>query len=248
MKVSIVTSGSMLIDHSQLFWNHDPGKSIRHPVFAVLVEHPDGRVLIDSGFDIEHVRAVLPFVEPREDIGGPVADGLAALGIGFGDIDYLIHTHLHFDHVGGDRLLSEATVFVHREEMREARVPEPFEGLSYSDQRFGGDAVTLELIEGDTEVLPGISMLETPGHSAGHCSVLLSGESGRELLLCGDAAYTRGNFERTIISGFHLDPSESVRSIKRLQRLARRDSVTLLFPHDMEEFQAYPVSPAAIEI
>ena len=243
-----MTSGSMLIDHSQLFWNHDPGRSIRHPVYAVLIEHPDGRVLIDSGFDLEHVRSVLPFVEPREDIGGPVAAGLAALSIGFEQIDYLIHTHLHFDHVGGDRLLSAPTVFVHREEMRQARVPQSFERLSYSDQRFGGDGVTLELIDEDTEVLPGISMLETAGHSAGHCSVLLAGPSGREILFCGDAAYTRGNFEQTIISGFHLDPSESVRSIKRLQRLARRDSVTLFFPHDMEEFSCYPISPAVLEV
>jgi 4-pyridoxolactonase len=248
MKLSVVTSGSMLIDHSQLYWNHEPGRSIRHPVFALLVEHPDGRVLIDSGFDMEHVRAVLPFVEPREDIGGPVADGLAALGLGFADIDHLIHTHLHFDHVGADRLIREATVFVHREELRQARVPEPFEALSYSDQRFAGDSVTLELVEGDTEVLPGITMLETPGHSAGHCSVLIRGETGREVLFCGDAAYTRANLERTIISGFHLDPSESVRSIRRLQRLARDDSLTLMFPHDMGELEGYPISPAALEL
>jgi 4-pyridoxolactonase len=248
MKVSMLPSGSMLIDHSQLFWNHDPGQSIRHPVYSVLIEHPAGRVLIDTGFDMDHVRAVLPFVEPRHDIGGPVSDGLAALGLGFGDVDYVIHTHLHFDHVGGNPLLSGATVFVHKAEMRQARVPEPFEMLSYSDQRFAGPGVAVEFIEGDTEVLPGITMLETPGHSAGHCSVLLSGDGGRELLFCGDAAYTRANLDRTVISGFHVDPVAGVRSLRRLQQLERRDGIELFFPHDRDEFARYPLSPDSIEL
>ena len=236
MQVSVIPSGSILIDHSQMYWNHDPGTIIRHPVFALLVEHPAGRVLIDTGFDSEHARAAVAWTEPLEDLGGPVPDALTASGVQFSDIDFLIHTHLHFDHVGADRLLPEATVFVHKEELRHARVPEPFEALSYSDQRFGQDGVTVEQIDTDTEVLPGITMLETPGHSAGHCSVLLRGPRGQELLFCGDASYTRRNLEDMIVSGFHLDPVESLRSLRRLRRLAARDATrTVMFPHDMDE-------------
>jgi 4-pyridoxolactonase len=240
MQVSVVPAGSMLIDHSQLYWNHNPGVSIRHPVYSVLIEHPEGRVLIDTGFDLSHVGSVLPFVEPQHDIGGPLTAGLRAAGARPEEIRYLIHTHLHFDHVGGDSELTEATVFVHREELRQARDPESFEALSYSDQRFFARGARVELIESDTEVLPGITMLQTPGHSAGHCSILLSGASGQTLLLCGDATYTRGNLERAIISGFHLDPVASVRSITRLQRLAREHDAMLWFPHDAEEFPSYP--------
>ena len=76
MKVSVIPSGSMLIDYSQLFWNHNPGVSVRHPVFSILIEHPDGRVLIDTGFDLDHVSSALPFVEPLHDIGGALAEGL----------------------------------------------------------------------------------------------------------------------------------------------------------------------------
>lgn len=248
MKVSVLTSGSMLIDHSQLYWNHDPGRSIRHPVFAVLIEHEAGHVMIDTGFDLAHVRSVLPFVEPRHDIGGPIADELTRADAAFEHVSYLIHTHLHFDHVGADRKLEDATVFVHKEEMRHARVPESFEALSYSDQQFAASVAKLELIDRDTEVLPGIWMLETPGHSAGHCSILLCGANGLDLLLCGDAAYTRANLECTVISGFHLDPVESVRSIKRLSQFAARDHVTVWFPHDMDEFATYPTSPARVEL
>jgi 4-pyridoxolactonase len=248
MRVSVIPSGSMLIDYSQLYWNHNPGVSIRHPVFSVLVEHPNGRVLIDTGFDLEHVSSVLPFVEPLHDIGGPLTEGLRAAGLRPEDVDYLLHTHLHFDHVGGDSVLSRATVFVHREELRQARAPESFEGLSYSDQRYFADGARVELIDSDTEVLPGIEMLQTPGHSAGHCSILLTGASGRRLLLCGDATYTRENLDRTIISGFHLDPVASVRSIRRLQRLASEHQATLWFPHDAEEFPGYPLAPAHLPL
>jgi 4-pyridoxolactonase len=248
MQVTILPSGSMLIDHGQLLWNVAPGRAIRHPVYAVLIEHPDGRVLVDSGYELGHLTAVLPFVEPRFDCGGPIIDGLGGRGLGFADVSYLIHTHLHFDHVGSDGLLRGATVFVHKDEMRHAKVPERFEQISYSDQQFDNPDVRLELLEGDTEVLPGVYVLETAGHSAGHYSVLLRGTSGRELLFCGDAAYSAKNLEQTIISGFHLDAVESVRSLRRLQRLAVRETVTLFFPHDMEAFRGYRVSPHCYEI
>ncbi len=248
MKVVIVPAGSMLIDHSQLYWNEEPGRSIRHPVYAVLIEHPEGRVLIDTGFHPEHVERVLPFVEPSARPGGPFADALERAGRAPGEVDYVVHTHLHFDHVGADGQLDGATVFVHRDELRQARSPEPFELLSYSDRQFDNPRVQVELLDGDAEVLPGIVLLETPGHSAGHCSVLLRGESGRLLLFCGDASYTAQNLERTVISGFHVDPVESVRSLRRLQRLAARTSATLFFPHDPVSFESYRLSPDGYEI
>jgi 4-pyridoxolactonase len=240
VKVTIVPSGSMLIDHSQLYWNHEPGRSIRHPVYAILIEHPAGRILVDTGFDLDHVNAVLPFVEPQ---GAPLSQALA-----LDSIDFVIHTHLHFDHVGADGLLDGVTVFVHRDELRQARTPEPFEQLSYSDRQFDNPQATVELLEGDVELFPGIRLLETPGHSAGHYSLLLAGESGRQLLFCGDASYTAGNLERTIVSGFHLDPVESVRSLRRLQRLAAQTSAELFFPHDPESFETYRIAPESYEI
>jgi 4-pyridoxolactonase len=248
MKVTIAPAGSMLIDHSQLFWNHDPGRPIRHPVYAVLIEHPTGRVVVDTGFDQAHVEAVLPFVEPQPEPEGPLAHALARAGTELGAVDYVVHTHLHFDHVGSDGQLDGVTVFVHRDELRQARTPEPFESLSYSDRQFDNPNVTLELLEGDVEVLPGIVLLETPGHSAGHYSVLLRGTSGQQLLFCGDASYSAKNFQQTVISGFHLDPVESVRSLRRLQRLAAQTGATLFFPHDPESFDTYRRSPEHYEI
>jgi 4-pyridoxolactonase len=248
MRVTVLACGSMLIDYSQLFWNHHPGRSVRHPVFAVLIEHPAGHILVDTGFDLAHVQSDLPFVEARPDLGGPLEAALSRAGVNPGDVNFLIHTHLHFDHVGGDRLVPDATVFVHRQELRQARVPESFERLSYSDQRFCGPDTAVELIDVDSEVLPGVWMLETPGHSAGHCSVLLKGNAGGSLLLCGDATYTRANLEQAVISGFHIDPVQSVRSIHRLRELAADGDPTLWFPHDMDEFETYPSSPAWLDL
>jgi 4-pyridoxolactonase len=243
MRVSIMPAGSMLIDHSQLLWNIDPGKPTRQPVYGALIEHPGGLILLDTGFDIDRLRATIPSVDPHPDCGGPIASALKLSGVTFEDIDYVIHTHLHFDHVGADRFIRDATMFVHKEEMRHAKVPESFERLGYFDQQFDHPSITHELLEGDTEVLSGIFLLETPGHSAGHYSVLLRGHSGRELLFCGDAAYAAANLEQTIIPGFHLDPIECVRSIKRLQKLSEREALTVCFPHDMQAFHTYRVSP-----
>ena len=91
-----------------------------------------------------------------------------------GDVSYLVNSHLHFDHVGGNRHFPGAKTLVSKAELRQAKVPETFERYAYSDQTFDHPDVDYELLEGDVELAAGLRLFETPGHSAGHYSLLSS--------------------------------------------------------------------------
>jgi 4-pyridoxolactonase len=247
VKVHILPSGTMLIDRSQMLWNVDCGTRLRFPVYGVLIDHPDGLFLFDTGYDLEHVRRVFAVEEPRQEPHETVFEGVKRCGYDPADVRYIINSHLHFDHVGANRLFPGATVLVHRQELREAKVPESFERYAYSDTGYDHANVTYELIEGDTEVAPGLRLFETPGHTVGHYSLLVEMTGRRPMLFTGDAAYSLESIERGIISGFHHTPVDGVRSIDRLRRLARQYEAEYFVPHDMAAFTSYRKAPEGYE-
>ena len=65
-KVWILDGGSLVIDRSQVLWHIDVGTPVRFPVYSVLIEHPDGLFMYDTGYDLDHVNRVLPFEQPQQ--------------------------------------------------------------------------------------------------------------------------------------------------------------------------------------
>jgi 4-pyridoxolactonase len=233
----------MLIDRSQLLWNVDCGVRLRFPIYGVLIDHPDGVFLFDSGFDLEHVQHVFAIEEPIQHPGEGVQEQVISCGYRPEDVKYIVNSHLHFDHVGGNRHFPAATTLVHKQELRQAKVPESFERYAYSDQSFDHANVRYELLEGDTEIAKGIRLFETPGHTVGHYSLLVEMTSRPPMLFTADAAYSMESIEREIISGFHNDPTAGVKSIKRLRRLAKLHEAEFFVPHDMAAYQGYRRAP-----
>ena len=107
MRVFLLDGGTMMIDRSQLLWNVDCGVRLRFPVYSVLVEHDDGLFLFDTGYDLEHVRRVFPKEEPQQSEAQGIVQQLALCGFAPGDVSYVVNSHLHFDHVGGNRHFPE---------------------------------------------------------------------------------------------------------------------------------------------
>ena len=243
MRVFLLDGGTMTIDRSQLLWNVDCGVRLRFPVYSVLVEHDEGLYLFDTGYDLEHVRRTFPAEQPLQSEAQGIVAQLALCGFEPGDVAYVVNSHLHFDHVGGNRHFPAATTIVSKAELRQAKVPETFERLAYSDQTFDHAGASFELLEGDVELAPGMRLLETPGHSAGHYSLLLEPPSGQALLFTFDAAYAHESLERLIPSGFHLDPTAAVRSLRRLNSLARTHDARIFVAHDMDAFAGYSLAP-----
>jgi 4-pyridoxolactonase len=249
VRVFLLDTGRMTIDRSQVLWNVDCGVRLRFPIYAVLIDHPEGLFLFDTGIDADHVRATFPWEDVEQSSEQGIVQQLASCGYAPGDVTYVVNSHLHFDHVGGNRFFGEATTLVSKDELRQAKVPEQFERLAYSDQSFDHPGMRCELLEGDVELARGLTLFETPGHSAGHYSLLVHGEAGqRKMLFTFDAAYTLENLDREIISGFHLDPVAATKSIKRLKKLARDHDATIFVAHDLEAFDGYKRAPESYAV
>ena len=242
-KVYILDGGSLVIDRSQVLWHIDVGTPVRFPVYSVLIEHPDGLIMYDTGYDVDHVNAVLPFEQPQQTAEQIIPAQLKACGFHPEQVSFVVNSHFHFDHVGGNRYLTGATNLVSKEELRHAKVPEPFERLGYSDLSFDYPGTRYEQISGDIEIAPGVWLYETPGHTAGHYSLLVEMDGQPAMIFAGDAAYTYENIERQIVGGFHLDPTAAVESIRRLTWLAKSRGGQIYPSHEMEPFTSWKKAP-----
>ena len=102
---------------------------------------------------------------------------------------------------------------------------------------------TFQTVVGDQEIAKGIRLFETPGHAAGHYSLLVELSHRRPILFTGDAAYSQQNLDRMIISSFHLDPVESYNSMLRLKDLATQYDAEIFCSHDPQAFGTYLKAP-----
>ncbi len=101
-----------------------------------------------------------------------------------------------------------------------------------------------ETITGDQEIAKGMTLIETPGHTAGHYSLLIELTNRRPMLFTADACYSRKSMEMMCISSFHLDPVASVQSLERLKQLAEKYDAELFYSHDPESYTDYLLAPA----
>jgi len=171
---------------------------------CLLVEHPDGLVLIDTGvgakedakfLDIYGIEAVVPGHRSMLDAA------LAAAGFAAEDVRVVINTHLHFDHAGGNtRLEADGTVvaafpharyLVHAGEHHYAMHPNERTAASYFPRNWEPLRGTgqLELVASGIELLPGIRMQATPGHTPHHQSIVIDG-GGETAVFLGDLCPT----------------------------------------------------------
>lgn len=256
-KVYLLDGGSLLLDGYHIFWNRGPGGDIRFPVYSILIEHAEGRFLIDTGYDYDHVMKVLPFEKPIQSKEQTILGTLSLLGLEPGDIGVVFNSHFHFDHCGGNKYFPHAKKICHKSEVPQACTPQPFEVLGYSDLSFSVEAAeargatdqlmqgtthqnsTFEGIEGDIELAKGIHLIATPGHSIGHYSLLVEFQTRRPILFTIDAAYTQKSLETLCQASFHIDPIAGVESMRRVRKLADDRNAELMFSHDMENFLTY---------
>jgi N-acyl homoserine lactone hydrolase len=169
----------------------------RWPVHGFVVAHPAGAVLVDTG-----VGGPEDVLSDWRVVNVAAADALARLDLSPADILLVINTHLHFDHCGQNAVFKHAPFYVQRAELDRARRESP--GLSGWFDFMGA---RFELIDGDAEILPGLKVVATPGHTAGHQCVLVSAGDGSTDLLIGDAAYTPREYAGP--SGQRLPPGQA---------------------------------------
>jgi N-acyl homoserine lactone hydrolase len=164
---------------------------------------------------------------------------LSQLELAPADIDYVINTHLHFDHAGNNDLLGAATFFVQREQYEVAK-----DNPSYPNQYWNLPALSYELLDGEQELFSGVRVLPTPGHTPGHQSVQLSLAETGSVILCGDAIYSQANLDYDSWTS-QTDPEAARRSAHALTQLAAQTHATMFFGHDRAQALRMRWAPAA---
>ena len=228
------------------------------PIRAFLVEHPGvGPMLIDTGLPkavadegsraLGFAAGIAYSIEMESDQA--VVEQLPARGVDPMDVRVVVMTHLHYDHAGGLAAFPQATFVVDADEWRAARsggftkgysrrlVDHPFDWreVDFDDPRvtsFASFGRTIDLF-GDGSV----RLISTPGHSAGHMSVLLRLESGRELLLTADAAYARRTIDEDLVPVFVDDVHRYRRSLREVRRYVEQTpGAEVICGHDRERW------------
>ncbi|HEY1258805.1 MAG TPA: N-acyl homoserine lactonase family protein [Stellaceae bacterium] len=223
------------------------------PIPAYLIEHPKGRVLFDTGLhpDCQHdpaarvgerLAGLFSFdYQPGEEISAR----LQAIGRDPARIDMIVTSHLHFDHVGGNALVPNASLVVQRREWEAGHDPDlaAANGFNRADFDLGHKTV---LIDGEHDVFGDGSVvcLPTYGHTPGHQSLKLRLASG-EIVLAADACYFCGTLrERRLPQRVH----DRAAMLASLADLARREAAgaRIFFGHDVEFWKTVPQAPAMI--
>jgi len=203
------------------------GQKYLAPVRPLLVRTGDGNLLLDTGLG-DLPEKLLKYYPVHRD--SRLADSLSAEGLVPGDISIIINTHLHFDHAGNNRMFPKADIFAQENELRFARNPPKFLRGGYFKDFF--ETSNLRTIDGPRDIVDGVSVIPTPGHTAGHQSVVID-LKGTKYVYTGDVSPVRENWESGIPVGILLDPMAAVASLELCKALGARP----IFSHDDEQWE-----------
>ncbi|HEX3053589.1 MAG TPA: N-acyl homoserine lactonase family protein [Aggregatilineaceae bacterium] len=204
-----------------------------------LVQTDDGQnILIDSGLPADHAD------QPGTTGETNVIDQLQQLGLSPADIDIVICTHLDIDHIGHHAAFAHTELIVQREEYEAA-----FSGHSrFAATRAVWDhpALHYRLVDGDTELLPGLTLIKTSGHTPGHQSILVRLPHTGSVLLASDAVMFQRLFTPDAPAWPMHDNAEQTRaSTHKLLALVEREHIALaIFSHDGQQWQTLKKAPA----
>ena len=146
----------------------------RWPVYVHVIDHPDARVLVDTGMTELH-----PAVADMD----PRLFPLSEQDFDLASIDIVVNTHLHFDHCGGNHLFAGRPIYVQRRELDDARSKHDYTISAWVD----APGVQYVPVDGEHELLPGLRLVPAPGHADG-LQVVVVETGGRPVVVGGDVA------------------------------------------------------------
>jgi N-acyl homoserine lactone hydrolase len=196
------------------------------PVHGFLIKHPSGAGLVDTGYGSKD-----EVLREYRAVAVPVAQALRKHDVDPSDIRWIINSHLHFDHCGQNAIFPHAPLYVQRGEYERRNDPNytVVEWANYSGARW-------ELLDGEREIVPGVSVLTTPGHTPGHQSIRIDTTDG-PAIMTGDACWTVGTFNGASLGkGTMEDLPMAERSLEKLRQLK---PVSVHFCHDNRTWHSH---------
>jgi glyoxylase-like metal-dependent hydrolase (beta-lactamase superfamily II) len=257
LRVHAIQAGGQRLDGGAMFgvvpkplWERripaDERNRIQLGMRCLLVEHPSGPILIDTGAGNKETDKFLDIygIENR-GAGGRTAleDGLAQLGVRPDDVSLVINSHLHFDHAGGNTWrdaagavrpsFPNARYVVQRGEHRYATHTNERTAASYFPANYEPlrEAGILELVDGEREIAAGVRVIPTPGHTPHHQGILVE-SAGERAFYLADLVPTVAHLPLPWIMGYDVEPLVTLETKRAILARAHAERWLLVFEHD----------------
>jgi N-acyl homoserine lactone hydrolase len=223
---------------------------LSEPVCVYLLDTDRGWVLLDAGLNPANGRNRERMQEKFWGLGmtPPVIRDahlldtqLAQIGVRTEDIGHVILSHLHYDHGGELKRFSHARISIQRKEYEHAFGPNP--GMGYFRDEYDDPRLNWDLQDGDWEAQPGLSLIDTRGHTEGHQSAVIELPESGTIVLPFDAGDLQENFDQEILPGESCDDAAALRAIRRLKAIETQSRATRLLFHDPVAIQTMRLCP-----
>ena len=213
---------------------------------CLLIEHPSGLVLIDTGAgnkENEKFKDIYGLENEGADGATLLEDGLNQIGVTPPDVTLVINTHLHFDHAGGNTRnrsdgtleisFPNATYIVKRGEYEFATRPNERTVASYFERNYTPleAAEKIEFVSREKEIVKGIRVIPTPGHTPFHQSILIE-SAGERAFYLGDLVPTHAHLPLPWIMGYDVEPLVTLETKRGILKQALEEQWLLIFEHD----------------
>ncbi len=219
-----------------------PNEKVALPVFTYLIEGGDKLLLVDTGMAWTDRANAYHHPGSWQEEGQDIESMLKKAGYTCEDVDIVVFTHLHWDHMFYAEKFAHAVLVAHKREIDFARNPIPLYYKSYEAPALDVESPISKLrfleVEGETEIMSGVRVFESFGHSPGHISVEVDCADGDSYICCGDSIFVLGNLDPIPELHYNITPPgrfynivESWKSIE-YQKARAKDARHLLLCHD----------------
>jgi N-acyl homoserine lactone hydrolase len=202
-----------------------------------LVKHGDQYLLWDTGHAM-----TMPNVAPKVSL----IDLLAKINLKPEQINYVGISHYHADHTGQVSSFPKATLLIGKGDWDAISSPKPAEGVNFKpfEAWLKGDS-KVEPVALDKDVFGdgSVIMLYTPGHTPGHHSLLVKLPQMGNVVISGDAAHFRENYDSDGVPAFNVDRAQTIASLERIKKIASILKATVIIQHDARDIEKLPAFP-----
>jgi glyoxylase-like metal-dependent hydrolase (beta-lactamase superfamily II) len=250
MKFYAMACGRLRVRKNVFIPDANKNLFIEIPLPIFLITHPQGNVLFDTGphpdvFKDAFARwgGLAKAFQPVGNESDGVLSQLAKIGVRSDSIRYVVNSHLHFDHAGGNEFFSYATFLVSGKELAFAKNPDN-EGKGYF-QADWDHPLDYQEVDGQFDIFGDgrLVIAPMPGHTLGHQILVVRLNEQETFILSGDSVPFKEHYYDFIVARNNLDNDQALKSVKNLHALVEAEKAFLIHGHDPDPWEEIKKAP-----